>query len=199
MAPLIYQNIPKFILHPQILPNIGLVKHNNPVGVHFPTILSRLRCNPESQRHVRHGKHHYPIIRNNVLRNPPQPSFQNVVFVQKTHLRGGFEPYLVLPVGRQEIEPLDSKAKTISLGEIPDLGSHGNQLVSLDVGGSPDKGFADVEDSVLLQSEAVVTRVGFGAFVRWILDDVLQVVACEFEYLLENLCRLVLVQCPHRY
>lgn len=46
-----FQNFPQknpkfssqFIFHPQILSNISLVEHHNPIGVQFPTILSTLR------------------------------------------------------------------------------------------------------------------------------------------------------------
>lgn len=76
---------------------------------------------------------------------------------------------------------------------LSDAGSERNQVFPGDVCGSLHERLAYVVDSVLLETEAVTTGFLFGSFVRRILDDVLEVIADEFEDLLEDDGRLVLI------
>lgn len=116
-----------------------------------------------------------------------------MVPVEKRHLRSGFQPNLVLRVRGQEVERHDRKVEAPSVGVLPDAGSEGDKVFAGDVGGSLHERLAYVEDSVPLEAEAVAPGFGFGSFVGRVLDDVLEVVADEFEDLLEDHCRLVLV------
>ena len=116
-----------------------------------------------------------------------------MVPVKKGHLRRGFQPHLVLRVRRQEVKRHDRQVEAPGVSVLPDAGSEGDQAFAGDVGGSLHERLADVVDSALLEAEAVAAGLWFGSFVRWVLDDVLEVVSHEFEDLLEDDGRLVLV------
>lgn len=87
--------------------------------------------------------------------------------------------------------------KAAPLGELADAGTEGDQLGSADVGGSLDQRLADIVYSILLKTKAVSARVRIRAFVRWVFDDVLEIVAGELEELLEHCRSLLLIQWPH--
>lgn len=133
--------------------------HHNPIRIHLPAIHRALRRITESQRHIRHRKYHHPIIHLNILRNPPHPAFQHAVPIQKTHLRSGFQPNLVLCIRSQKTQALDREMKFPRFGEFTDLGSKGDQLFTLDIGGTPDQRFGYVVHPGFLEAEAVVSGV----------------------------------------
>ena len=72
-----------------------------------------------------------------------------------------------------------------SMGKSAYAGSYRSQLESGYVSGSFYQGVANVVDFVFVEPEAVAPWVFVGAFVRWVFDYVLQVIACEFEEFFE--------------
>jgi hypothetical protein len=190
-------HLSKLILHPQIAPDIRLVQHHNPIGVQLPTVLRTLGRNTKTQGHIGHRKHHDPITRRNILCNPPQPTFQNVVPVQERHLGGGFEPYLVLGIGSEDGQRLYREVEAAAVGDLADASPERDKLWASDIGGALDERVGDVVDLVLVEAEAVAAGRGFGALVRGVLHDVLEVVAGELEELLEHSRGLLLVQRSH--
>lgn len=80
---------------------------------------------------------------------------------------------------------------------LADAGAERDKVGTSDVGGALDEGFAGIVDLVLVEAEAVAARVGVGALVRGVLDDVLEVVSDEFEEFLEHYARLLLIQRSH--
>lgn len=83
--------------------------------------------------------------------------------------------------------------KTAAMSELSDAGAERDEVGAGYVGGSLDEGVTDVINLVLLEAEAVAAGIWFGAFMRGILDDVLEVVTCEFVKLFEHDGSLLLV------
>lgn len=103
----------------------------------------------------------------------------------------------MLGIGGQDTQSLNGEVETAAMGELADAGPEGDEVRSGYVCCPLDEGFADVVDLVLLESETVASWVRVGTFMGWILNDVLQIVACELEELLEHHRRLFLVQRSH--
>ncbi|GLU08369.1 hypothetical protein SLE2022_252870 [Rubroshorea leprosula] len=101
--------------------------------------------------------------------------------IQKRHLRCGFEPNFVLRVPSQQTQALYGQVEVATMSELPNASPQRNQLLPRDVGSALHQRLAHVVDLVLLEPEAIAPRIRVGSFVRWVLDDVLQVVAGEFE------------------
>lgn len=83
--------------------------------------------------------------------------------------------------------------KTAAMSELSDAGSERDEVGAGYVGSSLDEGVTDVIDLVLVEAKAVAAGIWFGALVRGILDDVLEVVTCEFVKLFEHDGGLLLV------
>lgn len=103
----------------------------------------------------------------------------------------------MLSIRRQQTQRLNGDVEVASVSVFSDASAERNEVGSGYVGGSLDERLADVIDLVLVKSEAVATKVGVGTFVGGILNDVLEVVADEFEELFEHCGCLCLVQGSH--
>ena len=75
-----------------------------------------------------------------VLRDPPQPTFQHMVSVQKRHLGAGFEPDLVLGVLRNDVQSGHSQLKLSRLRELSQTRAETDQVVATDIRRFPDQG-----------------------------------------------------------
>lgn len=120
-----------------------------------------------------------------------------MVPVQERHLGGGFEPYLVLGIGSEDGQRLYREVEAAAVGDLADASPERDELWASDIGGALDERVGDVVDLVLVEAEAVAAGRGFGALVRGVLHDVLEVVAGELEELLEHSRGLLLVQRSH--
>jgi hypothetical protein len=103
----------------------------------------------------------------------------------------------VLGVGSKNSQRLYREVEAASVSDLADASPERDKLRASDIGGALDKRVGDVVDLVLVEAEAVATGGGFGALVRGLLDNVLEVVASELEELLEHCRGLLLVQRSH--
>lgn len=83
---------------------------------------------------------------------------------------------------------MNGEMKVAMVGELPNLYAQRDELLLGDVCGALHEGLAGVVDAVLLEAEAVAPREGVlsRALVGRIVDDVLEIVAYEFEEFLED-------------
>lgn len=83
------------------------------------------------------------------------------------------------------------------MGELANAGAERNEVGAGYVGSTLDEGLTHIVDLGLVKAEAVAARVGIRAFMRGVLDNVLEVVTRELKDLLEYCCCLCFVQRPH--
>ena len=81
--------------------------------------------------------------------------------------------------------------------KLANAGSKRNEVRAGNVGRTLDKGFANIVDFVIVKAEAIAARIKVWAFMRGVLNYILEVISSELEDLLEYCCCLCFVQRSH--